>query len=156
MAAESLAFRTAKQHVQTFSDESSALMKAHAEAMDCRDCEAFLQLGIDAFEWLMRADRIYRMDIYRGEGQHDATVENALRALCKAWLEPCAFADRWIEAQRTRGFVIDNLVRFRQCVDEMAAIVEAWDGDTSLPQPIADLRDAAIIEHRNGETAEFI
>jgi hypothetical protein len=155
--AESLAFRTAKKHVDAYSEES-ALMADHYEAMDCWDCEAFLQLAIDAFEWLMRADRAYRMSVYRGEREPDAGLEASLERLCEGWLNPCAFAETWVEKRVTKGYRIDNLAEFRQCAREMSAIVEAINdrGDESLPKGIAVFRNAAIEEHRNGETAEFV
>ena len=56
MATDSLVFRTAERHVNNYTRESSGLMAEHREAMDCRDCEAFLQLAIEAFHWLIRAD----------------------------------------------------------------------------------------------------
>ncbi len=97
------------------------------------------------------------MEVYRGAREYDSSFDEALHALCRSWLEPCAFADGWIETQLTRGFEIENLVRFRQCADEMIAMVAAWESEQqALPGAIAELRDAAIGEHHDGETAEFI
>jgi hypothetical protein len=159
MAQDSLAYRTAQSHVHMYGDAFQGIMAQHAEAMECRDCEAFLQMGIDAFEWLMRADREYRMAIYRGEIEHDPDFDKALQNDYEGWLNPCQYAEKWIESQLTRGFKIDNLVEFRRCVEEMNAIVEAYrEGDNPifLPEGIAEIRDAAIIEHQNGQSAGFI
>jgi hypothetical protein len=158
MKIDDLAYRNAEKHVQSYSDECRDLLKLHAEAKDCRNCEAFLQIGIDAFDWLMRADRQFRMAIYRGEKDFNPKIEQALRAQYKKWLDPCELAEKWIEIQQTRGFEIDNLKEFRDCVRQMIAIVEAnEEGDNaSLPKQIAAFRDSAIEEHRNGQTAEFI
>jgi len=145
--------------VQSYSKESADLMDRHAEAMDCWNCEAFLQMGIDAFHWLMRADRTARMAIYRGEKEHDPAFENSLNQLCAGWLTVSHFAEQWIEKQLTLGYEIDNLEEFRDCVDEMKAIVESskpGSSDLPLPGPIALLRDTAIDEHHNGETSEFV
>ncbi len=151
-----LAYRNAQKHVEFYSEESS-LMKAHAEAMDCRDCEAFIQMGIDAFHWLIRADRVYRTAVYRGEIQYMPEFEKMLTELCQKWLEPCEAADGWIEKQRTKGFTIDNLAEFRECTEEMLAIVESAEpGDNQLPESVAALQDAAVEEYRNGKTSEFI
>jgi hypothetical protein len=158
METDYLAFRNAQKHVQSYSQESQDVMARHAEAMDCRNCEAFLQMGIDAFEWLMRADRAFRMAVYRGEKEYDPENEKSLRNLCKNWLGPCDVAEQWIETQLTRGYEIDNLVEFRECVRQMSAIVEANDetDNMSLPKQIAVFRDSAVDEHHNGQTAEFI
>jgi hypothetical protein len=151
-----LAYRNAQKHVKSYSDESS-LMKAHAEAMDCRYCEAFLQMGIDAFHWLIRADRVYRTAVYRGEIEYSADFEKMLAELCEQWLGPCEAADGWIEKQLTEGFTIDNLDEFRECAEEMLAIVESAEpGDNQIPESVAALQDAAVEEYRNGQTAEFI
>ncbi len=53
MFTDYLAFRTASRHVQAFSDESEGVLKQRAEATECRDCEYFLQLATDTFDWLM-------------------------------------------------------------------------------------------------------
>ena len=154
MATESLAFRNAEIHVQSYSAQSS-LMAAHAEAMDCRDCEAFLQMGIDAFKWLLRADRDHRLAVYRGEAQFSPEFDAELQRLCGRWLVPCDFAEKWIANQLAKDFAIDNLEEFRNCVTEMQAIVNSHRGKDNLPEQIAVHRDSAIQEYRNGETAEF-
>jgi hypothetical protein len=158
MKTDYLAFRNAEMHVKSYSKESEDVMQRHAEAMDCRNCEAFLQMGIDAFEWLMRADRAFRMAIYRGEKEYEADSEKSLRILCRNWLVPCDVAEKWIETQQTKGYEIDNLDEFRRCVSEITAIVDAdEEGDNApLPEQIAMFRDSAIEEFRNGQTAEFI
>lgn len=157
--ANSLTLRTAEGHIECYERESG-LMAQHAEAMECWECEAFLQLGIDAFAWIMRADRQFRMAIYRGEKEFNPEAEKSLHALCKNWLgAPCELAVLLIEAQRTRGYEIDNLEDFQRCVVEMTAIVKAGeegDDHTTLPKHISGYRDEAADEHRNGQTAEFI
>jgi len=114
-------------------------------------------MGIDAFNWLIRADRSERLAVFRGERAYDPAVDEELATRCKRWLEPGPFAEEWIAAQERRGYQIDNLEEFRDCVREMAAIVAAAGlAEAALPAPLQELRDAAIQEHRNGETAEFI
>lgn len=156
MAIDLLAVRNAKQHVQSYAQEFD-VMACHKEAMDCRNCESFLQMGIDAFEWMIRADRAVRMAIYRGDKDFDPDFEVAMSELCKSWLKPCEFAESWIAIQLERGYEIDNLSEFRHCVEEMTAIIEAnEEGAESLPDSIAHLRDAAVEEHRNGQASEFV
>jgi len=157
MATDFLAVRNAESHVRSYNDVSTDLMSRHAEAMDCRNCEAFLQMGIDAFDWLRRADREIRLNFYRNEAEFDLQATAALAKLCEVWQEPVAFAEKWIAIQQQRGGEIDNLVEFRHCVEEMAAIVEANAAATEdVPESIATLRDLAIQENHDGQTAEFI
>lgn len=133
-------------------------MRQHRQAMDCRDCESFLQLGIDAFDWIVRADQVLRGAMYQGfEGFDHNEAEDAIRALCRSWLAPCTRANEWAVVQNQRDFRVDNLDRFRQCCAEMQAIVNAQDAkEEPLPDALADLQDEAIQEHLNGETAEFV
>jgi hypothetical protein len=158
MGTESLVYRTARKHVENYARESNDLMKAHQEAMDCRECEAFLQLGIDAFRWIIRADRVIRKAIYDRILEFDAEIDDGIRSMCRSWLAPCQYAEQWIAKQQERGYQIDNLGEFRECCEEMRAIVEAQDQGDGEPLPIAmiKLRDKAIDEYRNGETPEFV
>jgi hypothetical protein len=154
-----LAYRIAKDRVENFG-ETEGLAKSHHEAMDCYNCEAFLQSGIDAFQWIQRADETIRRAIYEGALDSDSALggaEGAIEALLRLWLAPCEFASAWIAENLERGYTINSLADFRRCEDEVRAIVHAFDdvgGET--PQAIRVLRDKAIEDHRNGETAEFI
>ena len=157
MPIEILAVRNAKQHVKSYTDERDSLTARHAEAMDCRNCEAFLQMGIEAFEWIVRADREIRLGIFRGEVAFDAQAEAAIIDLCKKWQGPVNMAEEWIAVQTKRGYDMDNLAEFRNCVKEMTAIIAAAnDGEQVISPPVAKLRDDALEEHRNGQTAEFV
>jgi hypothetical protein len=151
---DNLAFRTARLHVHNYSDQSDDLMRRHAEAIECRDCEDFLQLGIDAFKWLGRADRVIRSAVYRGVAEHDPSLDVALATLYAEWLRPCTFAERWIAQQESRGYRVDNLAEFRVCCEEVRAIVEANEGTLENDALVA-LRDDAIDAHRKGETIEL-
>ena len=158
MTLDSLALRTAQTFVNSYAHEDDVVQQ-HSEAMDCRDCEAFLQLGIDAFNWVIRADQVTRQVMFSGDSDFvPDDVEAAIRALCKLWLKPCDRANQWVAVQHSRGFKVDNLDAFRNCCVEMRAIVKAQEteGNEDLPAKMAILRDQAIEEHRNGQTAEFI
>jgi hypothetical protein len=156
MAIELLAVRNAKAHMQSYSRESDDLMARRIENMDGRDCEAYLQMGIESFDWLIRADRLIRLNVYRGKANFDAEAESAIQELCQIWLKPVAFAEQWIANQQSRGYEVSNLAAFRHRVEEMSAIVEAIEDATeTLPTAIVQLRDEALQEHRDGETAEF-
>lgn len=133
----------------------SHLIDAHREAMDCRDCEAFLQLGIDAFNWLVRADKLLRKAECANHAENAAKVHNCIQTLLIAWLETCDAANKWVREQLRRGFTVDNLDEFRKCEEEVRAIVDSFEND-SLTDAMCDLRDASLVEHRNGETAEFV
>ncbi len=150
-----LTFDYAKESVRRYTDADEELIQASREAMDCYDCEAFLQLGINAFEWLQRADIVIRKALYNEVYKYDPGVETALRELCRCWLKPCEDAFAWIVVQENRGFEVSNLSKFRDCCTEMKAIVESISEESTMPSAIAVIASQAIQEHRDGETAEF-
>jgi hypothetical protein len=152
-----LAYRFAQQHVKQFADvaHEEPVIREHYEAMDCLNCESYLQLGIDAFNWLIRADQAIRHAVYHGQCEHDCETDEAIEALFREWLPPCDFANEWIDAQHKRGYKVENLSQFRECEQEVRTIVKSFD-DHSLTDGMRQLRDEAIAEHRNGKTAEFV
>ncbi|RIK82443.1 MAG: hypothetical protein DCC68_06510 [Planctomycetota bacterium] len=122
MALPEVALRTAEKHVSNYEAES-ALMAAHQEALECLDCEAFLDLGIDAFNWLMKATKVVRTVALREDDEAIERAEASLRAWRKAWLGPCDLAETWAGLQIARGFNIENLDKFRACCAAMRQIV---------------------------------
>jgi hypothetical protein len=148
-----VALRTARRHVNQFTDECE-IMTASRDADECRDCEAVLQLGIDAFNWLIRADEFIRSALYEGM-DYDPEADEAIRELFKAWLRPCVPANKWIDTQQKRGYHVENLEKFRKCEREARSIVKSMEAD-GMTDAMRKLRDDALTEHRNGETAEFV
>lgn len=122
MALPEVALRTAQLHVSNYEAES-ALMAAHQETLECLDCEAFLELGIDAFNWLLKATKVVRTVALREESDSIERAEASLRTSRKAWLGPCDLAEKWATVQLERGFSIENLEQFRNCVLIMRQIV---------------------------------
>ena len=148
----SVALRAARRHVNTFTDESEILEDRQDDG-DLQDCGDFLQLGIDAFAWLVRADETIRAAVYDGL-PHDRRSDEAVRELLLAWLRPCAKANQWIQLLGTTAAPA-NLDEFRRCEREVRAIVKSWQAD-ELTDAMRDLRDRALAEHERGETAEFV
>ncbi|MDZ4818927.1 MAG: hypothetical protein SGJ20_08150 [Planctomycetota bacterium] len=148
-----LAYRTARSHIHAFTDESEGIFPGPHQAMECHECENFLQLGIDAFNWLTRADAENRKAIFSGRIEHDSQVDDAIDALYHAWLKPCGVAEKWIASQIGRGFELDNLEEFRKCVAEVRAIVS--EDNEEVSGELADMRDQAIECHKRGESLEW-
>lgn len=147
-----LAFRTARSHVQALGNEYDDLMIRHREAIECFDCESFLQLGIDAFAWLTRADESIRKAFYVGQIEYDQEVDAAIARLYQEWLRPCIQAEKWIAAQESRGYNVSNVEEFRRCVDEVQAIVSA---SNEVAGELAAIRDEAVQENRAGKTTDW-
>jgi hypothetical protein len=149
----SLALRAARRHVNTFADESE-IVQDRRDAIGSLDCDAFLQLGIDAFAWLIRADETIRASVYSG-APHNPHADQALQELFVAWLRPCALANQWIAEQQQRGQNLANAEAFRKCEREVRSIVRSWRTD-ELTDAVRELRDRALAEHERGEPAEFV
>lgn len=149
----SVALRAARRHVSSFADECE-ILRNHREAIECRDCEAVLQLGIDAFAWLIRADECIRGAVFSGM-EYDPQADEVIRELFRGWLRPCEPANQWIDALLGKGYHPDNLEEFRRCEREVRSIVKAIDAD-GMTDAMRDLRDRALAEHRDGKTAEFV
>lgn len=154
---ETLALQTATSHVEQYVKQYEFVKREHCEAMDCYECEAFVQLGIDSFRWLLRADYGLRQGIYSDKVGYDAKAEASLQRLFRTWLVPCEFAERWAAVQSDRGMVVSNLADFRKCCEEARAIVESIDDNDAdaMSEQLAILRDQAIYEQQHGETVEF-
>jgi hypothetical protein len=148
----SVALRAARRHVNTFTDESE-ILQDRRDDLDLQECEAFLQLGIDAFAWLLRADEAIRAAVYAGM-PHDPRFDEAIRELLVAWLRPCARANQWVQSL-PEAAAPANLAEFRRCEREALAIVKSWQVD-ELTEAMRQMRDRALAEHERGETAEFI
>jgi hypothetical protein len=135
MSFPELALRTARKHVENFADENTALA-AHVEAMECLDCEAFLDLGIDAFSWLRKATKVVRTEALHEDSEAIERAESSLQQSRKAWLRTCDLAETWIAVQLTRGFVLGNLDEFRRCGAAMRQIVAIDEQREAISQQV--------------------
>lgn len=157
--ADTLTFDAAKRHAEYYSAiYHDSLTQEHDAAMDRWDCEAFLQVGIDAAQWFLRADQELRLRAYEQGRDTDPAAQAALESWFRDWLAPCEKAEHWVTIVSAQGRAPDNLERFRSICHEMRAIVEALDDSVTdeLPVGLIPLRDGAIEEERNGQTTEFV
>lgn len=149
-----LHLRVAARHLHGFEKESHALNEHH-DAMDSLDCEAFLQLGIDAYHWLVRADEVNRKGIANGGVDYDPQVEAALETQFRRWIAPCDAAQDWIAKVTGRGYDLQNLAEFRNCELEVRSLIRFLDQD-QMNDPMRKMRDDAVSEHASGQTADFV
>jgi hypothetical protein len=156
--AEVVAIEMARRRVTSFLDYSRCdnVMEHHKEAIDCYNCEAFLQMGIDAYHWLTRADELIRRCVAEGHEEFDENINEALRLQFRKWLIPCRCAHDWVDVQHQRGLDVDNVGEFLKCEAEILAIVTSFDCAPRLSDEMSRLRDEAIEEFEDGKTAEFV
>jgi len=152
---DSLQMKIARSPVKAFVDYSSQAGAEPEQVLDALDCDAYLQLGIDAFDWLVRADQQYRKLVFSDELESSPEFEAALEVLFRSWVPPRVCANRWIADVEKRGHGLQNVAEFRKREVDALSIVRFLDSDELTPAMQA-LRDRALAEFGNGETAEFI
>ncbi|MDZ4784019.1 MAG: hypothetical protein SGJ19_27540 [Planctomycetia bacterium] len=159
MLTDYLAYRTASDQIRAFAsvgenpDENRNKSTLTAAAtMEAAECESFLQLGIDAFHWLIRADEQYRKAVFSGALEYDSSFDASFDEMAQRWLKSGAAADAWIESLAGRGLAPANLHDFRECLRQIRSIVEENDEVTG---EIAVLRDQAIEAYHAGDTDEW-
>ncbi len=96
-----VAFRAASREVRGFRREfkkykrlslsaaGGQLLHEHAEAMELRDCDELLRVGIEAFRWLEQARADIRADVLAGRSVYDPQLEAAITRLYERWIAPC-------------------------------------------------------------------
>jgi hypothetical protein len=139
--------------------EYDRILADHAEAEDCETCESYLELGVQVFHWIIKADQEYRRELYQDSSTHNEAVEQELESLIRRWHARSQSMLSWAQRHLSRGFQLAHLDEFRQCAEEAAAIVDSFDdasGNQVMPAPLILLRDQALTDHQNGETSEFV
>ena len=145
MANQTLTFRTAEKHIRNYNSETSGVIAAHREAMECWDCQAFLQLGIDAFRWLVLATKEFRTNVPKLSPELIVESEEMVRQLRKSWLEPCGCAEEWIAIQRSRNYEVSNLEEFRECCQKVRQMVTEDQKMQQLAKQVPSMEDLASI-----------
>ncbi len=164
MQAEVFQIRAAQNRVDEYDGYEEEfrhkdLMQHCAEAEDCRNLEDFLKLGIEAFDWVERADLWLRGSLARGtiSKEEGDRVSDVIDSMCKGWLKPCTFAKAWVSRVMNNGYHVDNLEQFMECCRQMNSIVGGQGTDTeTMSDALVGMETEALTEHRNGETAEFV
>lgn len=145
MITDSLAYRHAHKLVGDYKTEAGDLMVEHRAAMDCRDCEDFLQLGIDSFDWITRAAGAVRSQAILSDDPVFSQGESALKQLRSAWLEPCRFAEGWAALQLAQNYTVSNLEGFRDCCKKMQAIVAEDAKMAAIARRVPSAEDLSLI-----------
>lgn len=152
MFTDDLAYRTASHGVQAFVDVANELSARQQRDAEQQECESYLQLGIDAFHWLMRADEHYRKAVFSKQLAYDPAFDAAFDHLCVEWLKPTDAAEAWLSSLAARSLSPPNAGEFQECVTEMRALLAE---SRAVKGELAALRDNAIESYRAGDTDEW-
>lgn len=143
---DSLTFRTARTQVHAFRSESDELELRRQASQQFADCLGFLQLGIDAFQWLERARRQIEQAIRDGKLEPTAELDDAIEALYRLWLPAAELAQSRIgEFESASQF--ENFDEFRECKRLVELRVADFDKLEELRRrvpSVADLESIAI------------
>jgi hypothetical protein len=140
-------------------DYDELVTQQSREACDCHDCESTMKLGVQVFDWIISADRTYRKDVFAGSGPYDPEMEAALAELLRRWHRQCDRVIQWANHHVGLGFDVANLSDFKTRCEEASAMLKSLDdreNERIMSEPLILLRDKALEEHRDGQTAEFV
>ena len=61
--------------------------KDHEEAMQCRDLEDFLAVGVSVYQLIKNREQSWHNLVFEGQIEYDAEEEQELAALHEGWME---------------------------------------------------------------------
>jgi len=158
-----LAIQTAKSTLEAFTFQGRTrftLGPPEPMAPQLLTMDSVLQLGIDAFNWLILADQqnLTHLSLSNDEQCWEETrIDLATR--CIEWLTVAEEVKEFALIFKQAGASVQSLPRFMECVSEMTSIVRFAgqnDSEDTMPEWLEDLQFKAIEEHRNGQTVPFV
>ena len=114
----------AKSRVAQFEDAVNPLMIDHQAAMNCFDCEAFIQTGIDAVCWLGLAEQAVLNQHKSGATLVPQEFYPWLEGGYNTFLRRSEFAKQWIGECDSRGDSLAKADEFDRCVESAADWLE--------------------------------
>lgn len=100
-----------QQHLEEYAKASWQI--DHQRAMECRELEALIDLGLALLETIRRIDRRLRQNIRSGSVPFRKTDVEAVAALYEQWYAPCTPILRELERLESEGYMVDNAEAFR-------------------------------------------
>jgi hypothetical protein len=92
--------------------------------MEAFDRDDLLQLAIDSFRWIRRADDSYRTAICNGKADFDLRMEQTVTRIYELLVELCGKVEHNLLAENNEDGPLDNLKAFRVCSEEARALLE--------------------------------
>lgn len=120
----SLIVELAQIQVARYRHDLDEVMKHHVEAMECRDCEEWLQKGIETFQWLQWAEKILRQADYEGLYSFTPEMRQTIVSMYANWLAPRDSVLHWVEELRAKGYLPDYVSEFETACDIADEIVQ--------------------------------
>ncbi|MEM1225890.1 MAG: hypothetical protein AAGJ40_09335 [Planctomycetota bacterium] len=139
------------------SNSHDALMAESHQAVDCLNCEAWLQNGIDLFKYLLKADECIRWASCEVDG-FESQGEDVLAIISEClvqWVVTSRQMLDWIRKCEDNGYQVDFKDEFLECLKEAESILDS-NGKKEIPEELQSARDDAIREFEAGETQPFV
>ena len=121
---DALEYRIAKRRVDDFTD---AVIHEHHNAMDCLDCEEFLDKGIKACQSIMKLIDTIREANYLGLTTDVPEFRNVIDVLYGSWLTHFDKAEDWIASLREKGHRPNNMHEMIQCREMFEECLQRHD-----------------------------
>ncbi|HVA46479.1 MAG TPA: hypothetical protein VNH11_08905 [Pirellulales bacterium] len=113
---------------KSLDDYSAALANGDVQSLKAVACQRLVQQGIDAFQWIVKAEETIRQAAYQGLIDFSPELDETLEALYRGWLARCEQMQALIRQQILQGGDLDNVSEFARCRDSARDWIErhAW------------------------------
>lgn len=140
--AEDLVLKVARRRVERFAIRPAAPRDIEQDANECAACERWLDMGVDALEWLEKAEQFLLEAGRSGVAIIESDTAQAVRDLYLVWLESCDQAEKWCASLTAKGHPPNNLGKLRQA-NARAAHAAARNAILQMASRPVDLDDDA-------------
>jgi hypothetical protein len=115
--------RNARRQLETFEE---AWQQDHAEAMQCRDFEASIELGVWVFDYLDHVYQTLREQIYRGITEGTPELTESEKTCYERWLHVAdSMTDPLQQLQDTFG-VVEGVAEFQKRIELARERLRDW------------------------------
>jgi hypothetical protein len=138
----SIALSSAQRHVELFNN-GSAHLTGNGAAAGPPDWEDLIQLGIEAFRWIERADARWRDSIRTSAASFSQHDEQSITSLYDAWLQSYADLESKIARHANDELAPENLTELRDCCEQVQEVLEtrAWVNRSRVARTSAEQSD---------------
>ncbi len=151
----STALERIRKQVQLLAEETQEpWQRDHDEALKCFEAGQWIEALNFFFDQLMLLDTKWRSEIYRGQRPHDAAFDQLLGKVVPEWVRAASDRLKAVEELERAGYAVDGANDLRRRIADAKGMTTPDDEFFNNDKLVA-LRDAALEEHRRGETEAF-
>ena len=141
-----------KEQLDLYSHQAQRWEQAQTdEAMQVRDFEDFIALGMFWFARINHLDEQTRLEELRAGAAPDAKIHEGIVGLYRAWLDTGRGVVRVLESFKANRWEIDGAEAFRSAVREVEGILTP-DDKFFTGEKLARLIDQAREDYESGHT----